>query len=83
MTKGGAAVINGYYSAPPAPAVPGEMRNAYKAEGLAEVLKDASEYAPLTAEQWETLVNNWHQTFVGLSGDANACRAAMLATTCK
>lgn len=63
----------------PAPAVPGEMRNAYRAEGLAEVLKDASEYAPLTAKEWETLVNNWHQTFVGLSGDANACRAAMLA----
>lgn len=63
----------------PAPAVPVEIRNFYRAEGLAEVLKDAREYAPLTAEQWGTLVKNWHQTFVGLSGDANACRAAMLA----
>ncbi|HIE1469048.1 TPA: hypothetical protein ACXJS2_001727 [Serratia marcescens] len=67
------------YTAPPAPAVPVEIRNAYRAEGLAEVLKDAREYAPLTAEQWGTLVKNWHQTFIGLSGDANACRAAMLA----
>ncbi len=66
------------YTAPPAPAVPGELRNVYRAEGLAEVLKDAREYAPLTAEQWGTLVKNWHQTFVGLSGDANSCRAAML-----
>ncbi|MGE6468885.1 hypothetical protein [Serratia proteamaculans] len=67
------------YAAQPAPAVPVEIRNVYRAEGLAEVLKDAREYAPLTAEQWGTLVKNWHQTFVGLSGDANACRAAMLA----
>lgn len=47
-----------------------EMRNALKAEGLADVLKDASEYAPLTAGQWETLTKNWHQTFIGLSGSA-------------
>ncbi|WP_273890051.1 hypothetical protein [Serratia marcescens] len=67
------------YDAPPEPAVPVEIRNYYRAEGLAEVLKDAREYAPLTAEQWGTLIKNWHQTFVGLSGDANACRAAMLA----
>lgn len=71
------SLING--AAMPAPAVPVEIRNAYRAEGLAEVLKDAREYAPLTAEQWGTLVKNWHQTFVGLSGDANACSAAMLA----
>lgn len=66
-------------TAPPAlaPAVPVEIRNVYRAEGLAEVLKDAREYAPLTAEQWGTLVKNWHQTFVGLSGDTNSCRAAM------
>lgn len=47
-----------------------EMRNALKAEGLADVLKDASEYAPLTAGQWETLTKNWHQTFIGLSDPA-------------
>lgn len=63
----------------PAPvAVPDDIRNRLKAEGVAEVLKDAAEYAPLTAGQWETLTNNWHQTFLGLSGDENACRAAML-----
>lgn len=71
--------VNKLYAAPPAPAVSMEIRNVYRAEGLAEVLKDAREYAPLTAEQWGTLIKNWHQTFVGLSGDANACRAAMLA----
>ncbi|MDV1090738.1 hypothetical protein RZQ20_00225 [Raoultella ornithinolytica] len=47
-----------------------EVRNALKAEGLADVLKDAAEYAPLTAWQWETLTKNWHQTFIGLSGSA-------------
>ena len=47
-----------------------EVRNALKAEGLADVLKDAAEYAPLTAGQWETLTKNWHQTFIGLSGAA-------------
>ncbi|WP_414840492.1 hypothetical protein ACK8HE_12525 [Enterobacter hormaechei] len=66
------------YAAPPAPVVPAEIRNRLKAEGLAELLKDARGYEPLTAEQWETLTNNWHQTFVGLSGKAYACRAAML-----
>lgn len=66
------------YDSPPAPAVPDELRNAYKAEGISEVLKEAREYAPLTAGQWEALANNWHQTFVGLSGDANCCRPAML-----
>ncbi|HHJ4571879.1 TPA: hypothetical protein ACQJX9_005296 [Citrobacter farmeri] len=65
-------------TAPPAPVVPVEMRNRFRAEGLAELLKDARDYAPLTAEQWETLTNNWHQTFVGLSGEGDACRAAML-----
>lgn len=45
-----------------------EVRNALKAEGLADVLKDAAEYAPLTAGQWETLTKNWYQTFIGLSG---------------
>ncbi|WP_314417764.1 hypothetical protein [Pseudescherichia vulneris] len=54
------------------------MRNKLKAEGLAELLKDAHEYAPLTAAQWEILANNWHETFVGLSGEDDACRAAML-----
>ncbi|MGP2644825.1 hypothetical protein ACTVKS_15375 [Serratia bockelmannii] len=66
------------YDALPAPAVPDELRNAYKAEGISEMLKEAREYAPLTAGQWEALANNWHQTFVGLSGDENCCRAAML-----
>lgn len=47
-----------------------EVRNALKAEGLADVLKDAAEYAPLTAGQWETLTKNWYQTFIGLSGSA-------------
>lgn len=47
-----------------------EVRNALKAEGLADVLKDAAEYAPLTAGQWETLTKNWYQTFIGLSGAA-------------
>ncbi|HFD7769988.1 TPA: hypothetical protein ACF54Y_005103 [Klebsiella variicola] len=47
-----------------------EVRNALKAEGLADVLKDAAEYAPLTAGQWETLTKNWYQTFIGLSGFA-------------
>lgn len=65
-------------SAAPAPVVPDEIRNRLKAEGLAELLKDASENAPLTTEQWETLTNNWFQTFAGLSGNADACRAAML-----
>ncbi|WP_409248758.1 hypothetical protein [Enterobacter hormaechei] len=60
------------YAAPPAPVVPAEIRNRLKAEGLAELLKDARGYEPLTAEQWETLTNNWHQTFVGLSGKAYA-----------
>ncbi|KFC98277.1 hypothetical protein [Leclercia adecarboxylata] len=64
--------------APPAPVVPAEIRNRLRAEGLEELLKDARDYAPLTAEQWETLTNNWHQTFVGLSGEGDACRAAML-----
>ncbi|WP_052285670.1 hypothetical protein [Kluyvera genomosp. 1] len=47
-----------------------EVCNALKAEGLADVLRDAAEYAPLTAGQWVTLTKNWHQTFIGLSGDA-------------
>ncbi|WP_371341076.1 ead/Ea22-like family protein [Klebsiella quasipneumoniae] len=47
-----------------------EVRNALKAEGLADVLKDATEYAPLTVGQWETLTKNWYQTFIGLSGSA-------------
>ncbi|CAI1094609.1 hypothetical protein [Serratia grimesii] len=79
MFEGALVIGQHLYAAQPAPAVPVEIRNVYRAEGLAEVLKDAREYAPLTAEQWGTLVKNWHQTFVGLSGDANACRAAMLA----
>ncbi|HGY2353386.1 TPA: hypothetical protein ACNVQT_002285 [Citrobacter farmeri] len=58
-----------YQLHPPAPVVPDEIRNKLKAEGLAELLKDARDYAPLTSEQWETLTNNWHQTFVGLSGE--------------
>ncbi|EPJ7337228.1 DUF550 domain-containing protein [Citrobacter amalonaticus] len=66
------------YAAPPAPVVPDEVRNKLKAEGLADLLRDARDYAPLTSEQWETLTNNWHQTFVGLSGENDACRAAML-----
>lgn len=65
-------------AAPPAPVVPDEIRNKLKAEGLADLLKDARDYAPLTSEQWETLTNNWHQTFVGLSGENDACRASML-----
>ena len=55
-----------------------ELRNRLKAEGLAELVKDARENAPLTADQWETLTNNWVQTFLGLSSDHDACRAAML-----
>ena len=66
------------YTAPPAPVVPAEIRNRFRAEGLAELLKDVRDYAPLTAGQWETLTKNWHQTFVGLSGEGDACRAAML-----
>ena len=57
--------------------VPVELRNYFRAEGLAEVLKDARDYAPLTAAQWETLAKNWHQTFVGLSGEESYCRAAL------
>lgn len=63
--------------APPAPVVPDEIRNRFRAEGLAELLKDARDYAPLTAGQWETLTKNWHQTFVGLSGEGDTCSAAM------
>lgn len=66
------------YAAPPAPVVPAEIRNRFRSEGLAELLKDVRDYAPLTAGQWETLTKNWHQTFVGLSGEGDACRAAML-----
>lgn len=58
--------------------VPVALRNHFRAEALAVLLKDAREYAPLTAAQWEVLAKNWHQTFVGLSGEENACRAAML-----
>lgn len=59
------------YTAPPLQAVtvPDEMRNRLKAEGIAELLRDALGYAPLTTKQWEVLANNWHETFVGLSGD--------------
>lgn len=64
-----------YRHAQPAPV---EVRNKLKAEALADLLKDAREYAPLTAEQWELLANNWHQTFVGLSGEGDTCRAALL-----
>ncbi len=64
-------------TAPPAPIVPAEIHNKLKAEGLAELLKDVRDYAPLTAAQWEVLANNWYQMFVGLAGD-EACRAAML-----
>ncbi len=64
--------------APPAPVVPDEIRNRFRAEGLAELLKDARDYSPLTAGQWETLTKNWHQMFVGLSGEGDACSAAML-----
>ncbi len=64
--------------APPAPVVPAEIRNRFRAEGLAELLKDARDYAPLTAGQWETLTKNWHQTFVGLSGEGDTCSTAML-----
>lgn len=64
-----------HIKAQPAPV---EVRNKLKAEALADLLKDAREYAPQTAEQWELLANNWHQTFVGLSGEGDTCRAAML-----
>lgn len=50
-----------------AQSVPDTMRNKFKADGIAELLKDAREYSPLTATQWETLAKNWHQTFIGLS----------------
>ena len=67
------------YAAPqPATVVSSEIANKLKADGVAELLKDASEYAPLTAGQWESLANNWHQTFIGLAGDKKACRVAML-----
>lgn len=72
------AVGTELFSAPPAPVVSAELRNRLKVEGLAELVKDARENAPLTADQWETLTNNWFQTFVGLSGEDDACRAAML-----
>lgn len=73
-----ARIVDKFRAAPPAPVVPDEVRNKLKAEGLADLLRDARDYAPLTSEQWETLTNNWHQTFVGLSGENDACRAAML-----
>lgn len=57
--------------------VPDGIANRLKAEGVAELLKDAREYAPLTAGQWDTLANNWHQTFTGLADNAKPCRAAM------
>ncbi|HAV1601558.1 TPA: hypothetical protein JG832_002448 [Enterobacter hormaechei subsp. xiangfangensis] len=41
-----------------------------KALAVKELLMDADGYAPMTAEQWETLVNNWYQTYVGLSKGA-------------
>ncbi|VYS78090.1 hypothetical protein [Citrobacter amalonaticus] len=66
------------FTATPSPVVPDEVRNKFKAEGLADLLRDVRDYAPLTSEQWETLTNNWHQTFVGLSGENDSCRAAML-----
>lgn len=71
----GADLVPLYRHAQPEPV---EVRNKLKAEALADLLKDAREYAPLTAEQWELLANNWHQTFVGLSGEGDTCRAAML-----
>ena len=45
--------------------VPPEVRNALKAEGLADVLKDAEEYMPLTAGQWEALTRNRYYTSLG------------------
>ncbi|HFQ7088457.1 TPA: hypothetical protein ACHSON_004016 [Raoultella planticola ATCC 33531] len=62
----------------PAPVVPMELRNSIKAEALAEMLRDAHENMPLAAAQWEVLAKNWHQTFLGLSGEENACHTAML-----
>lgn len=64
------------YAALPSPVLSAEICNGIKAEAMAELLKDAHDYAPLTAGQWETLVNNWHQTFMGLSGEGDSCAAA-------
>ncbi len=84
MTKGTLkpGVMLYTHPAPSIPAaVPDELRNRLKAQGIEEVLKDANDYAPLTAGQWETLTNNWHQTFIGLAeryAELDTCRAAML-----
>ncbi|EPL0394451.1 hypothetical protein QCJ66_001115 [Enterobacter ludwigii] len=78
VAQDGDVTVQPLYTAPPAPVVSAELRNRLKAEGLAELVKDARENAPLTADQWETLTNNWFQTFAGLSGEDYACRAAML-----
>lgn len=58
-------------------ALPVEMRNNLKAEALEELLEDASQYAPLSSAQWQVLVKNWHQKFIGLSGKSDASSAAM------
>lgn len=55
----------GFRAAPQVTSVQEEY--AIKASGISDVLKDAADYAPLTAGQWHTLVKNWHQTFCGLA----------------
>lgn len=75
MMADAAKAIDELLTRRPAPVVPDDMRNRIKAEGLAELLKDAREYAPLTAAQWQILAKNWHQTFIGLSDDPNVSRS--------
>ncbi|MCA6962457.1 hypothetical protein [Pectobacterium odoriferum] len=53
---------------PAQPSIPVWIRQAIQANGVAEILNDARKYDfRLSADQWKTLVNNWYQTFLGLS----------------
>ncbi|BEM22081.1 hypothetical protein SME04J_04470 [Serratia marcescens] len=81
MTKGGAAVINGYYTAPPAPAVPDEMKrdpdadvfdpgfmngwNACRAAMLAQPVSGGYKLPP---HLYRELVNSLRDTAVKFSG---------------
>ncbi|WP_313438148.1 hypothetical protein [Atlantibacter hermannii] len=68
FTREGQALPDDIYYLHAAPQVTSVQEEyAIKASGISDVLKDAADYAPLTAGQWHTLVKNWHQTFCGLA----------------
>lgn len=85
MTKGGAAVINGYYTAPPAPAVPDDYQHLKNVQemyhsqeerlfALAQRIKGVSfdKYSHTTAQAIDVLEREI------FGDDGGACRAAML-----